>query len=87
MEPNEGIRVVRAAAGNRRPDGFATSTPFAPLGEGAAGFVAVDAGSVEVFADGGRTAVTTLLVPTSAIDRLSVHGDGVSVELTDLVPD
>lgn len=85
---DEGIRVLRETAGNRGPDGFATSTPFAPLSDRAAEFsVVVDAGSVEVFANGGRTVVTSLLVPVGDIDRLSVSGDGVSVELTDLAPD
>ncbi len=81
------VQIVRPEDANAGPEGFAGATPPAPLGSGPVS-VLVDRASVEVFADEGRTSITSLILPITEIADVSVRADGsdedVDVRLTAL---
>ncbi len=67
------VRIIRPQDTNAGPDGFAGATPDAPLGVGEVS-VLVDRASIEVFADEGRTSITSLILPIAEIADVTVDG-------------
>ncbi len=67
------VQIIRPADTNAGPDGFAGATPSAPLGTGTV-LALVDRASVEVFADDGRTSITSLILPIAEIADVNVEG-------------
>ncbi len=80
----DSVRIIRPEATNAGPNGFAGATPDAPLGLGEVS-VLVDRASIEVFADEGRTAITSLILPIAEIGDVTIDGlDAGDVRITSL---